>query len=270
MEPNEQQATGHVISIDLPLASPKPVDLIMQIEIYNREVNLHRFRAYVGVTFAFVVFMVVSYFLFLAGEPPSTFMFFFFAGVFAVPYLIARSSKAMNESLRKIANTDDLNALGPLIDCSNSVMSRSAMKMVRKRISALLPMLKYSDRYLLTKGQRATLRSRLSLISHPTLPDGEEQYLALLIALSQIGDETDLAVVRRLAVIKMPLPAIRRISQAAAECAEMIEARLEANRDSDRLLRPAAEPLDNLLRPATSGIVEAHALLRPAERVTHD
>ncbi len=75
--------------------------------------------------------------------------------------------------------------------------------------------------------------------------------MAVLGALGKTGDLSALPAVRELATHDAYTEASREVRAAAEECLRVLEAAARERRDHYRLVRPAASPAIDLLRPVT-------------------
>jgi hypothetical protein len=137
---------------------------------------------------------------------------------------------------------------------------------IRKDISSvlktLLPQMRVSEDTPWTKEQRAAL---LLPLKYP-LTD-VALTVCVLKALEQIGEESAVPVVQKLANLDVYALGAGRIRQAAEECLPYLTVRVEQARHAATLLRPAAgiSPPDTLLRPAGARVapMPSEQLLRP-------
>lgn len=142
-----------------------------------------------------------------------------------------------------LAKFEDERAVGPLIE-GLDFGDRNAIKTALKR---LLPRLKATDASLLNAKQRARLYLELKWSrEYEWNPFVDTEFIATILkALEQIGDETALPYVKRLARSSHRQP----IRQAAQECLPFLQQRLE---NIGTLLRAADVPdthIDTLLHP---------------------
>jgi len=126
-------------------------------------------------------------------------------------------------------------------------------------LTTMLPALKASDSALLTPSHRETLHRILTNSTRTSLK------LAVLKALEQVGDESAIPAVKRLAGMNVKNRWDAQLSATAEEVLPLLRARAESAKTSNVLLRSAEKPGDSiLLRPAaTTQANGEHTLLHP-------
>jgi hypothetical protein len=164
--------------------------------------------------------------------------------------------------VERLAASDDVNAVGPLIDALKSA-DRQTRDIIEKALIRLLLRLRDTDATLLNFERRNHLYRAL---------EGKnlELILSILKSFEQIGDWKELSYVERLAagLGKGQVAREKRVRQAASECLPFLQARMEKSLPSITLLRAAsapAPPSDNLLHPSTAPSVPLSTLRRSAE-----
>ncbi len=184
--------------------------------------------------------------------------FYMFSGFWGV----AAATKTHKKAASELTAIDDLRAVGPLAE-SLDIEEHDINAQVQTALIRLLPRLQSSDAALLDANSRACLNRALGGLN-------ETFTLAILKAYEQIGDESALPFVDRLArgeaaAGKAMLEPSPRIIEAALECREFLRLRVERQRASQTLLRGAsrleAAP-DTLLRAAQQTTTDPEQLLR--------
>ena len=173
--------------------------------------------------------------------------------------------------VEELVRTGGVQAITPLIDAMHSGLSPRRYRSVYTALTQLLPQLKASDAQLLTPIHRRRLNGLLSLerYDYTLNKDSLAFKIAILQAYEQVGDQSSLAVVEKLA--KMPgwSKRARVLRNAAQECLPQLKERASDTTANLTLLRGShSEPAgkDALLRPALETIAApAQELLRPAE-----
>jgi len=144
-------------------------------------------------------------------------------------------------------------AVGPLVEVV-ATLGDFGSREIKAALVRLLPLLKSSDANLLTSRDRKHLNTFLGLDEYERDDGGfygATLKIAVLRALQQIGDETALCAVERLAESARN----RQVRSAAQECLPFLQQRSEQMRVEQTLLRasgPGGSP-DALLRPARDG-----------------
>ncbi len=149
----------------------------------------------------------------------------------------------------KLANVDDVQAVGPLAEMTAWPDDR-IKSMAVAALTRLLPRLKSNDTQLLSTSQRALLYQSLRISNART---HAEYLMALLLALEQVGDTAAIPFVRGLANSRPFTLRQRRVVEAAGDCLPFLEGCAQQNRDSQILLRATtSDDAANafLLRPA--------------------
>lgn len=175
---------------------------------------------------------------------------------------MAVASKAHKKAASELTAIEDIRAVGPLAE-SLDIEDKGVHAEVQAALIRLLPRLQSSDAALLDANSRACLNRALGGLN-------ETFTLAILKAYEQTGDASALPFVDKLArgeagtgkTKQTPSP---RIIEAAQECREFLQIRVERQRASQTLLRGAsatdAAP-DTLLRPAQQTTTDPDQLLR--------
>ncbi len=215
----------------------------------------------------------------LVGGHVGHFPFGFF-NVFSYTGAIASvtaASRFQKNAATILAKFDDVRAVGPLADALE-YGDKEVRAVATDALAGLLPRLHATDAHLLDDTQRKCLhRAMLSATASETF------VLGAIKGLRQVGDERDMPTLRRIAdgppsepgdilgeAVGAPprrstLRLNQRVRDAARESIPIVDARVEAQRASQTLLR-AAEPLpeaDTLVRPAGMAPAETTTLVRP-------
>jgi hypothetical protein len=193
--------------------------------------------------------------------------FFSFTGVFGG---MAAASKPHKEAASKLAQTDDLRAVGPLVD-SWDIEDKHVREVVEPALIRLLPQMKASDAGLLNAEQRDRLNRILKYkhIRRNRWTRHAALVVAILRAYQQVGDSKALQAVQRLADGEGFGAREQGIREAAEACLPFLRLRAEQELAAGTLLRAAAAsdtPSNVLLRPAQGvGSTPPQQLLRPSE-----
>lgn len=186
-------------------------------------------------------------------------MFLLFGVTGGTAGLVTQSHK---NAVIKLVEFDDIRIVGPLFEAreKNESTLRYASEAALIR---LLPHLKASDRHLLNTEQMACVNSALK-------SKNSEFVVAVLKALEQIGDDTHLETVERLATQEAKNPFDEKVRDCAIVCLPYLRQRAENAVMAKILLRasaPDASP-EMLLRPAAFIPDEnPNELLRPENAV---
>jgi hypothetical protein len=163
---------------------------------------------------------------------------------FGLLWLLVRQlavSKKEREVARKLAERTDVRLAGPLIQVLSWPEDELHVA-ARYALFRILPRMRASDARLLNAEHRRVL--------HRVLRSADYAFIEVILkALEQVGDETSIPSVERLANRRAWWPDDRRIRDAARECLPALKARLEGA--GHTLLRPtgaADEPAETLLR----------------------
>ena len=165
---------------------------------------------------------------------------------------------AMSNLAAIIVRDAQPHSIGTALDCLDLPIPKHSRVSLEEKILSLLSGLKDSEYQSLSNYQLQQIRGFITP-EYVGRCDDVQLLFEALDEVSRLGDETDLAVMRRFAVVQDNKLAGRDVQKHAHKCAETLQNRLNASRDANRLLRPAAIDLD-LLRPASANA----ALLRPA------
>lgn len=171
------------------------------------------------------------------------------------------------EAASELASIDDIRAVGPMA-ASLIIDQKETRALVQGALIRLLPRLTATDSALLTSSQRERLNDVLSkLATRVADSQREELCVAILKAYQQVGDESALPAVERLANNAGEVPLPSEVVVAAQECLPFLQHRAEEQRNRHTLLRGSyvaeASP-DTLLRPAQEVTQDPHQLLRAA------
>lgn len=135
-------------------------------------------------------------------------------------------------------------------------------KIARDALLYNLPSLKASDSYLLTSEQRACL--------HRVLLKPDKDFalgMAILASLDQVGDDRDIAAVKKLSDFEAATPNQKKLREEARRILPGLGQRAELSKASRTLLRAStssSDPVVSLLRPASAGNgIAEDRLLRP-------
>ena len=178
-------------------------------------------------------------------------------------------SNKQTEAARKLAQTDDIRAVGPLAEALEwpdaSIKFTAATGLIR-----LLPRLTASDGNLLNAAQRANLYGMLRMrYVHSHYPLVE----AILKALQQVGDEAAIPVVERLEKAHAYTTNQKRIKQLASDTLPLLATSARNQGASAMLLRASSAqdtPSDLLLRGAMANNEDAPQQLLRASSTQND
>jgi hypothetical protein len=187
-----------------------------------------------------------------------------------------RKARKAVDALRTVA---DIKSVGPLTDALR-MNDLPARRDAQDMLIELLPRLQPEDSGLLNAAQRANLCSVLNVpvesalyknmaaVFKPADHREVEIRVAILHALTRIGDEQALPIMAHLAETQARTDGERRIQETARICLPLLHERVEQLRDPHTLLRASSAEFTNpevLLRPATqSGETSTDQLLRAA------
>ena len=173
-------------------------------------------------------------------------------------------SNKQTEAAKRLANTDDIRAVGPLAEALDWP-DASIQRVAAQGLTRLLPRLTASDAHLLNVKQRASLYHLLKMRyagSHHLLIE------ATLKALQQIGDAAAVTAVERLSKARAYTDRQRRLKQLAEDTLPLLTISAQKQGASSQLLRASSAhetPSDLLLRGAMEATEEApQQLLRPS------
>lgn len=187
--------------------------------------------------------------------------------------------KQMREMARALGESGSIRAAGALLDTFQQE-DQKVHQAAKEGLTEILPRFQPADADLLTPAQRAALVRQLNLpLLHIGVKRGAsasaayrrnvEFRIAILKALAQIGDESALPIVQRLACSEAKSDVQRRIQAAAATALPDLLLRVEQQHSHQTLLRAsdasANEP-ESLLRAASGSSAKARPeqLLKPA------
>ncbi len=191
-------------------------------------------------------------------------------GAAASAIILRDSKQPFPFDIEELIRIGSVKAIGPLIETFDINISGAQSKQRHKALTPLLYKLKASDACLLTPSQYRALHRALE-VEYQTLhgtQEGLDLKLAMLKALEQVGNESFISIVERLANRKSLTKRQRMIQAAAQEClpylklnagsvtAQRTLLRASTMNDSSTasLLRPAGyapdAPVDQLLRPS--------------------
>jgi hypothetical protein len=178
-------------------------------------------------------------------------------------YRIAQSRK-QTEATQELAHLDDVRGIGLLAEALEWP-DTATRKTAIEALTRLLPRLRTDDAGLLNTRQRACLYRMLLLQNARRYGD---LLVAILQALEQVGEETALPYVQRMATSRPTKTVQKRVQEAAVQCLPLLEAQIAQVRSSQTLLRAAAPELAGataLLRPAESALTDPQQLLRTSD-----
>ena len=173
--------------------------------------------------------------------------------------------------VEELVRIGGVQAITPLIDAMHSGVSPRRYRTIFTALSQLLPQLKASDTHLLTPAHRRRLNGLLSLerYDYTLNKDSLAFKIAILKAYQQVGDESSLAVVEKLAKMRGWSNRARILRDAAQECLPHLRERAADTTANLTLLRgsqPESAGKDALLRPAIeNAATSAQELLRSTE-----
>lgn len=178
-----------------------------------------------------------------------------------------RLAKQCEPLVMRLADVDDAEAVGPMLDCL--AMSDDALPAITI-LTRILPRLQPGDADLLNNSQRATLYRHIEPFS---LTDSNVDFAHVALeAIEIVGDAKAIPCLERLIASKRDDVVTERLKTTARECLEVVRARLkeDAGRtllrpsqgaSSDGLLRPVSAreetPVDQLVRPSSGKLPEA-------------
>jgi hypothetical protein len=171
------------------------------------------------------------------------------------------ASQFQKNATQVIAKLNDKRYIPDLVDAL-SYKDDEVTGAVLGALKSLLPTLTASDAELLSTDHRKALYGYLT----PPVKDAALTR-AILKALEQVGDERDLAPIRKLAERTPVNSRESETVQAAIECLPFVEQRAKSNRAASTLLRASAStPDSNLLRPSGENREsDTDILLRPTD-----
>jgi hypothetical protein len=181
-------------------------------------------------------------------------------GGFIANSLVNRPPTRARQQLTVLGqNIDDVRFVVPLLRLLYEAEAERPDPVLADVLKRLLPQLQYRDTRRWSHEDRSLLLTPLENRSDPELT------LCVLRALEQVGDESAVPTVEKLAAMRLYDP---RIAPAARECLPFLYAHVEQLHLAQTLLRPTdsiTDSPDNLLRPATGDADnEAYEeLLRP-------
>jgi len=170
------------------------------------------------------------------------------------------ATQLQKDTAKALLRFDDVRAVGGLAEALE-FDDKGVAQGAEEALTRLLPRLKASDHTLLTPDQRRCLDRALIKRAKGAFR------LAVLAAYEQVGDETSVALVEKIAAAGVRGIRDQRVIARAAEALPTMRERAQLVKAAQTLLRPAdAVGDETLLRPASgppSGPVET--LLRPVE-----
>jgi hypothetical protein len=177
------------------------------------------------------------------------------AGVISIKLSTSREQKRI---VLQLLGRNDKRIIGPLILAHNWPDLDDYRGGFRRALILLLPQLQATDTILLNEKHRAELHKELTF-------QDEELVIAILKALGQVGDESSLRHVERLAKGPSFSQTQWRIQEAAQQCLSALLQSVENRSPGSTLLRPSeGNPTDVLLRPITpQKEADPELLLRP-------
>jgi hypothetical protein len=189
------------------------------------------------------------------------FLFASFLGSMALCAYFSLPSERQKQSLRELAKSADVSAIGPIVEMVREIQPRHTRRALRAALAELAPRLKESDMQLLTTVQRRKIHH---LLHDSIIYDRDPAFaITLLKGMEQIGDEQTVRTIGKAMSRAGRGEKWKRIRAAANEAIAVIEVRLARIKSPSILLRPAeAEGADlTLLRPAGEGQAYATELL---------
>ena len=158
-------------------------------------------------------------------------------------------SNTQSEAARRLAETDDIRAVGPLTEALEWP-DASIQRTAADGLTRLLPRLSASDANLLNSKHRAALYKLLRIRNAGA---NERLLLSILRALQQVGDEAAIPVVQRLSEARAYTQRQRNVKQVAIDTLPLLEVTARNQGASAMLLRASTAhdtPSDLLLRGA--------------------
>ena len=161
----------------------------------------------------------------------------------------------------RLSESDDIRVVGPLADMLSWPDPRY-WEIAAKGLERLLPRLKASDSHILAESQRKAIYEKMTMRNAAR---HDRFLISVLRALEQIGDETAIPHVARLANTTSRGPAEQRVAAAAKECLDTLSDLLGRGHIPHRLLRPVEISEEGLLRPARNDETSPQLLLRESK-----
>jgi hypothetical protein len=163
--------------------------------------------------------------------------------------------------LARIARQADVSAAGPLIELVEEIQLDDTRNVLRRALIKLLPRVEECH---VNSRQLHKLNSALDAASKTLPSELQARYcIAILKAITHIGDECSLFVVRKLATQTTDNVRRARIQAAAAECLPNLESRISSCRTPGNLLHAldCAPSSERLLLPVGSSLPDAESTL---------
>lgn len=209
-------------------------------------------RGFLLATWLIIVpYFLIQSLLFLSSAKFLLGILFLFFGILSTQFhrfTMGSQHEQLARQLAKIENPLCIGRLMEILDWPDAQLREIIIVALRR----LLPLAKASHKILQTDRQKQNL---YSLLTPSNIERRADTMLQILKALEQIGDETAIPSVTRLANLEPTTPRVEKIRDAARDCLEYLEIRSEDQRNSQTLLRGASAPTmdpDTLLRPALS------------------
>ncbi len=171
-------------------------------------------------------------------------------------------SKERRNAVLELAAIDDDAILAPLYEQHRLIYIEPIRKAFVRQLGNLTP----ANRDCLSPNIVKAMREALGNCASPVFGSSwnEEYALAVIRATGQIGDERMMRQLEKLASLNPKKDRERRIKYAALDALPILKSRLELERASETLLRPAEESgAEPLLRPAVPRERLETVLLRP-------
>ncbi|MDE2125440.1 MAG: hypothetical protein KGJ62_02500 [Armatimonadetes bacterium] len=231
---------------------------IVAQEDRNRRKRRHRLLWCAGVYAGIFVLVAVIALQFDVHMPMFLSMFGSMSGVLSGAVLFSQTHRS---AIRALSDFDDIRVTGAVVEALQ-VPDRDMYALASRALCRLLPRLRASDTGILNVEQRAILNRTLSRAAKRR----PELALAILAALSQVGDEKALPAVTALAALPRGSRIRQEVVAAAQQCLPLLQQRAIAQETDRHLLRPADNVgrEDSLLRAAAPTSADPTGLLLPS------
>jgi hypothetical protein len=236
----------------------------------NEAAKAHAVRFAATITAMISVAVVHALWALAARQEPMIWVMVLFGlfGPMLAAIQLALPDRRLKRLTRQLAEYDDTTALAPLFEYSRHILPRATKRALAETRGRLARRVRASDAPRFTDRDHREFRYHLLLVFTSAGGLGRATTKDLLTALGQIGDQRELELVRRVSELRGASQSEKETVALAKECAALIAARLEEDKDARTLLRPsaAAAAPSTLLRSAgAGGSVETDSLLRAAE-----
>lgn len=266
---DRQQSAKELISILVQIKKKKSVEDLLSVLADERAKLRRQQRATqwaVGGIMGGIVFLVLLMAMIQKHFDWSNLTIYL--GCFGSLGAAAAASSRHKQAVKELAEFDDTRSVGPLVEALQ-LGDRDIRAVASDALKRLLPRLRASDGHLLAMEHHRTLARVLHLTRN-----GVDVPLAcaILKALQQVGNESDLAPVTTWAMLDetKERSAIAPVIQAARECLPALQENIRRAQAEQTLLRassPAPSSEFHLLRPAESviSVLPHEELLQPRQ-----